>query len=78
MTIIYLPGEISAIFADTHHDFPAIIGKPSDDDMQRLCRRNFQALQDINLGGVTNATGLILSEVNYKAVNANQAFSLAD
>ena len=46
--------------------------------MQRLCRRNFAALQDIDLGGGTNATGLILSEVDYKAANASQVFGRAD
>ena len=46
--------------------------------MQRLCRRHFQALQDINLGDGTNATGLILSEVNHKAENENQVFGCAN
>ena len=35
-------------------------------------------LQDIDLGDGTDATGLILSEVNHKAANENQAFDRAD
>ena len=46
--------------------------------MQRLCQRNFQALQDINLGGSTNATGLILSKVDHKSENTNQVFGRDD
>ena len=60
MMTVSLPEEISALFADAHDDFPTIIGKPSDDDLQRLCRHNFSALQDIDLGDGTDATGLIL------------------
>ena len=71
MTAVSLPEEISALFADIHDDFPAMIGKPSDNDVQRLCRRNIQALQDIDLGDSTDATGIIISEVDHKAANAN-------
>ena len=42
--------------------------------MQRLCQYNFQALQDTDLGDGTDTTGLILSEVDHKAANANQVF----
>ena len=73
-----LPKEIAALFANSHGEFPASIGKPSNDDVQRLCRRNFQALQDIDLRDGTNATGLILSEVDHKADNKNQVFDRAD
>ena len=78
MTIVSLPKEISALFADAHNNFPAIIIKPSDDDMQRLRRHNFAALQDIDLGNGANATGLILFEDDHKATNANQVFDRAD
>ena len=78
MTTVSLPEEISALFADAHDNFPVIIGKPSDDDVQRLFRHNFQALQDIDLRDGTNATGLILSEVDHKADNKNQVFDRAD
>ena len=78
MTTVSSPEEISALFADTHDDFPVIIGKPSDDDLQRLRRRNFQALQDIDLVDGTNVTGLILFKVNHKAANTNQVFDRAD
>ena len=78
MTTISSPEEISAIFADAHVNFPAIMGKPSDKDVQRLFQRNFQALQYINLGDSTNATGLILSDVDHKAANTNQVFDCAD
>ena len=78
MAIVSLPKEISALFSKSHDDFPAIIGKPSYDDVQRLFQRNFQAFQDIDLGDGTDATGIILSEVNHKAANANQVFDQAD
>ena len=65
-------------FSDTHDDLPAIIGKPSNDDVQRLCQRNFAALQDINLGDGTDAIGLILSKDDHKAANGNQVFDRAD
>ena len=65
MTTVSLPKEISALFADAHDDFPAIIGKNSDDDVQRLCRHNFQDLQDIDLGDSTDSTGLILYKVDH-------------
>ena len=78
MTTVSSPEEIAALFADTHNNFPVIIGKPSNNDVQRLRRRNFVALQDINLGGGTDATGLILSEVDHKAANKNQVFDHAD
>ena len=78
MTTVSFPEENSALFADAQDDFPAIIGKPSDDDVQRLFRRNFQALQDINLGDGTNATGLKLSEVDHKAADTNQVFNRAN
>ena len=78
MTTVSSPEEISALFTNAHDNFPAIIGKTSDDDVQRLCRRNFQALQDIDLRDGTNATGLILSEVDHKADNENQVFDRAD
>ena len=42
--------------------------------MQRLCHCNFAALQDIDLGYSTNATGLILSEDDPKAANIGQVF----
>ena len=61
MTNVSSPDEISALFADAHDNFPAINGKPSNDNVQRLCRRNFQALQDIDLGDGTDTMGLILS-----------------
>ena len=48
--------------------------KTSDDDVQRLFQRNFQALQDIDLGECTDTTGLILSKVDQKAANKNQVF----
>ena len=72
MTTVSLPEEISALFSDTHNDFPAIIVKTSNDDVQHLCRRNFAALQDIDLGNGTNATGLILSKDDHKAANRDQ------
>ena len=75
---MYSPKEISALFADSHDNFPAIIVKPSEDDVQRLRQRNFQALQDIDLGYGTDATGLILSKVDHKAANANQVFDRSD
>ena len=78
MTTISSPKETSALFYNTHNDFPVIIGKPSDDDVQRLCRRNFQALQDIDLRDGTDATGLIISEVNHKAGNENIVFERSD
>ena len=52
-------------------NFPTIIGKHSDDDMQRLLLRNFSALQDIDLGDGTDATGLILYKDDHKAENEN-------
>ena len=70
MTTVYLPEEISALFADAHDDFPVIISKPSDDDVHRLFRHNFQALQDIDLGEGTDTTGLILSKVDHRVVPA--------
>ena len=78
MTTVSLPGEISVLFADAHSDFPTIIRKPSDDDVQRLRQRNFVALQDIDLGDGTDATGLILSEADHKAANTNQVSDRAD
>ena len=74
MTTVYLPKEISALFANAHDDFLAIIRKTSDDEVQCLCRRNYAALQDIDLGYGTDATGLILSEDDHKAANGNQVF----
>ena len=65
-TTVSLPKEISALFAYAHDNFPAIIVKSSEDEMQILRRRNFQALQDIYLGDSTDATGVILSEVDGK------------
>ena len=67
MTTVSSPEAIAALFADAHDDFPAIIGKPSDDDVNRLSQSNFKALQDINLGDGTDATGLILSKDDHKA-----------
>ena len=78
MTTISYPKEIAALSADSHNDFPAILGKPSDDDVKRLSRHNFQALQDIDLEDGTDATGLILSKVDHKAANENQAFDRAN
>ena len=78
MTTVSSPEEIAALFADTHNNFPVIIGKPSNDDAQRLCQRNFQALQDIDLGDGTDTTGLILSKVDHKAANENQVFDRSD
>ena len=78
MTTVSLPKEIAALFADTHDDFPAIIGKPSDNDTHCLRRCNFQALQYIDLGDGTNTTGLIISKIDHKAANENQMFDLAD
>ena len=66
--------EIVAQFADTHDELPAIIGKPSNNYVQRLLQQNFQALQDIDLGDGTDATVLIFSEVDHKAANENQVF----
>ena len=66
MTTVSLPDEISVLFADAHDNFPTITGKPSDDDVHRLRLQKFQALQDIDLGDGTNATGLILSKVDHK------------
>ena len=68
MTTVSSFKEISALFANAHNNFPAIIRKPSDDYVQRLCRSNFQSLQDINLGEGTDTTGLILSEVDHRVV----------
>ena len=77
MTTVSSPKELSAFFSDANNDFPAIIGKPSVNDVQRLCQRKFSALQDIDLGDGTDATGLILSEVGHKAAIANQVFDQA-
>ena len=74
MTTVSLPEEMSTFFANAHDKFPATIGKPSDDDVQRLCWRNLSALQDINLGDGTDVTGLIVSKDDHKAANANQMF----
>ena len=71
MTTVSLPEEIAALFADAHDNFPSITGKPSENDVQRLLQRNFQALQNIDLKDGTNATGLILSEVDHKAATKN-------
>ena len=49
MATVSLPKEISALFADAHDDFPAITGKTSDDDVQRIHQCNLQTLQDIDL-----------------------------
>ena len=78
MITVSLPKEISVLFADVHDDFPAIIGKPSYDDVQRLRWRNFQALQNIELGEGTNTMGLILFEVDHKVANTNQVFDQSD
>ena len=78
MTTVSLPEEISAPFADAHKKFPVIISKPYENDVQHLCRRKFQALQDIELGDGTDATGLILSKVDHKAANENQVFDCSD
>ena len=78
MTTVSPPEEISALFADAHDDFSAIIGKPSNDDVQRLCRRKFVALQDINIGDGTNVTSLIYSEDNHKVANRGQVFDQSD
>ena len=78
MTTVSSPKAIAALFADAHDDFPAIIGKPSDDDVQRLLRRNLQAFQDIDIGDGTNATGPRLSEVYHKGANEKKAFDSAD
>ena len=78
MTTVSLPEEISLLFADAHNNFPAFIGKPSDDDVQRLFQHNFQALQDTDLGEGTNTTSLILSKFDHKAANANQLFDRAN
>ena len=78
MTTVPSPEEIFSLFSDTHDNFSAIIGKLSDDDVQRRSRRNFQALQDINPGDGNNSTGLILSKVDNNTANANQVFDPAD
>ena len=72
------PKEIFTLFVNAQNDFPAIIGKPSNDDVQRLCRCKFSALQGINLGGGTDATGLVLSKDNHKAANRGHLFDQAD
>ena len=46
--------------------------------MQRLRRRNFTALQDINIGDCNDATGLILFEDDHEAENGNQVFDRSD
>ena len=74
MTTVFYPKEISALFTNANNNFPVLIGKPSDYDVQHIHPHNFSSLQDINLGHGTNATGLILSEVDHKAPNANQVF----
>ena len=78
MTTVSSPEGIDALFANAHEDFSAIIGKPSDYYVQRLRRRNFQALQYIDLRDGTNSTGLILSEVYHKAANENQVSGRAN
>ena len=78
MTTVFLPEEISALFVNAHNDLPTTIGKTYDYDVQNLCQCNFAALQDINLGACTDATGLILSEDDHKAANGNQVFDLAN
>ena len=78
MLTVSLSEEIAALFADAHDDFPTMIGMPSDDDVQRLRQRNFQALHDINLGDGTDIIGLILSEADHKAANENQLFERAN
>ena len=78
MMTVCSPKAITALFFDAHDDLPAIIGKTSDNDVQHLRQRNFQALLDIDLGDGTEATGLILSKVDHKAANKNQAFDRAD
>ena len=74
MTNVSFPKEISSLFDDDHNNFPAIIGKSSDDYLQCLCHSNFTALQDIDLGEIINATGLILSKDDHKSANGNQVF----
>ena len=78
MMSVYLPEEISALFADAHDNFPVIIDEHSEDDVHRICWRNFQDLKYINLRDSTNTTGLILSEVDHKTENKNQMFDRAD
>ena len=78
MTTVSSPEKISALFGDDHDDFPAIIEKTSDNYVQRIFRRNFASLQDIDLGGGTDATGLILSKDDHKAANSKQVFDQAD
>ena len=74
MMTMSLPKEIFPQFDDAHDNFPAIIGKPSDDDLQCLRHCNFASLQDIDLGDSTNATGLILSKDNHKAAKKGHMF----
>ena len=74
MTTVSSPKEISALFANTHDYLPAIIGKPSDDEVQHIFRRNFSDLQGIYLEGDTDTTCIILSKDNHKTANANQVF----
>ena len=78
MTTVSLPKYFSNLFAGAHDNFTTIIGKPSDDDVQRLFRHNFQVLQDIDLGDGTGATRLILSKVDHKAENENQVFDRSE
>ena len=75
---VALPKEISTLLDNSHDDFPAIISKSSDDDVQRIFRHTFSALQDIDLGDGTDATGLILSKDDHKVANGNQLFNRAD
>ena len=78
MTNVSFPKEISSLFDDDHNNFPAIIGKSSDDYLQCLCHSNFTSLQDIDLGEIINATGLILSKDDHKSANRGHVFDLAD
>ena len=78
MKTVYLPKEISMLFANAHGNFSAIIGKPSDDEVQRLCRQKLAALQNIDLGGGTDTIGLILYKDDHKAANRGHMFDQSD
>ena len=66
------------LFANAHKNFSAIIKKPSDDEVQHLCRQKLASLQNIDLGGGTDTIGPILYKDDHKAANRGHMLNRSD
>jgi hypothetical protein len=71
------PDAITLLFKEARDTFPPIEGKPTDDDLQSICKKLFPILMEIpydQLGGTHSLVGILTDTMRYTTDHGGATF----